>query len=184
MELTCIGRVRQALWLKLLLTNIAILLDRKVICKYLKDMFPRGRKMKTMLVYFSRGGNTRKIAQAMAEELRIAAVDVKEAPNVTDADLLVVGSGTYGSKPGDAIVAYLENLKPVSGKKAACFSSCAGDATQTLAAMKEILGRKGYSIVDCFSCFGKFAVFSKRGHPSAEELSQAREFAKKLKTAA
>ena len=141
------------------------------------------KKMNTVLVYYSRGGNTRKIAEAIAEELEITPIDVKKnSPDVSDADLLVIGSGTYGGKPGKEMVAYLKNLKPVTGKRAACFSSCAGDASKTLAAMKEILTKKGYSIIDCFSCFGKFALLSKRGHPTAEELSQAREFAKKLKT--
>jgi flavodoxin len=141
--------------------------------------------MKIALVYFSRGGNTRKIAEVMAEELGVMAVDVKkEQPDVSDVDLLVVGSGTYGSKPGKGMVAYLENLKPVAGKKAACFSSCAsGDASKTLQAMKGILSKKGYSNVDCFSCLGKWLMgLSRRGHPSDEELAQAREFAKKLKS--
>jgi len=91
-----------------------------------------------------------------------------------------VGSGTYGSRPGKEIVNYLENLKPMKGKRAACFSSCAGDASKTLEAMKDILTKKGYTIVDCFSCFGKFAGLSKRGHPSDEELRHAKEFARKL----
>ena len=141
--------------------------------------------MNIALVYFSRGGNTRKIAEAMAEELEVTAVDVmKEQPDVSDVDLLVVGSGTYGSKPGKEMVAYLENIKPVTGKKAACFSSCAsGDASKTLNAMKDILGEKGYSTVDCFSCLGKWLMgLSRRGHPSDEEIAQAREFAKKLKS--
>jgi flavorubredoxin len=94
--------------------------------------------------------------------------------------LLIVGSGTYGSKPGKEMVNYLENLTPVKDKRAACFSSCAGDASKTLEAMKDILTRKGYIIVDCFSCFGKFLGLSKRGHPSDEELRQAKEFARKL----
>ena len=100
--------------------------------------------MEIALIYFSRGGNTRKIAEAMAEELEVTAVDVmKEQPDVSDVDLLVVGSGTYGSKPGKELVAYLENLKPVEGKKAACFSSCAsGDASRTLDAMKDILSER------------------------------------------
>ena len=137
--------------------------------------------MTTTLVYFSRGGNTRKVAQAMAEELEITPFDVKkETPDVSSAELLIVGSGTYGGKPGKEMIIYLENLKPVKDKKAACFSSCAGDASKTLAAMKEILTGKGYKIVDCFSCFGKFAGLSKRGHPTDEELKQAKEFAKKL----
>jgi flavodoxin len=143
-------------------------------------------QVKVELIYFSRGGNTRKIAEAMAEELGITAMDVtKEQPDVSDVDLLVVGSGTYGSKPGKELVAYLENLKPVEGKKAACFSSCAsGDASKTLNAMKDILHGKGYSNVDCFSCLGKWLMgLSRRGHPSDEEIAQAREFAKKLKSA-
>jgi flavodoxin len=141
--------------------------------------------MKIALIYFSRGGNTRKIAEAMAEELGVTAVDVKkEKPDVSDVDLLVVGSGTYGGKPGKDIIAYLENLKPVSGKKGACFSSCAsGDASKTLQAMKDILSKKGYSNVDCFSCLGKWLLgLSRRGHPSDEELAHAKEFAKKLKS--
>ena len=141
--------------------------------------------MKIILIYFSRGGNTRKIAEAMAVELGVTAVDVKkQKPDVIDADLLVVGSGTYGGKPGKEMVTYLENLKPVAGKKAACFSSCAsGDASKTLQAMKDILSKKGYFSVDCFSCLGKWLMgLSRRGHPSDEELAQAREFAKKLKS--
>ncbi len=138
--------------------------------------------MNIALVYFSRGGNTRKIAEAIAEELQITPIDVKkESPDVSNTDVVIIGSGTYGGKPGKEMVAYLENLKPVTGKQAACFASCAGDSSKTLAAIKTILNEKGYSIIDCFSCFGKFAGLAKRGHPSAEELNQAREFAKKLK---
>jgi flavodoxin len=95
---------------------------------------------------------------------------------------LVYFSRTYGGKPGKPMVAYLESLEKVTGKRAACFSSCAGDASKTLAVMKEILNKKGYTIVDCFSCFGKFAGLSKRGHPTEEELNQAKEFANKLNT--
>ena len=137
--------------------------------------------MNVKLIYFSRGGNTRKIALAIAEELKTNPIDVKnETSEVSSADLLIVGSGTYGSQPGKEMVNYLENLKPVKGKRAACFSSCAGDASKTLEAMKDILTKKGYTIVDCFSCFGKFAGLSKRGHPSDEELRHAKEFARKL----
>jgi flavodoxin I len=141
--------------------------------------------MKVAVVYFSRGGNTRRIAEVIAEELGVTAANVKkEKPDVTDADLLVVGSGTYGGKPGKEMVAYLENLKPVTDKKAAYFSTCAsGDASRTLEAMKDILGKKGYSTLDSFSCLGKWLMgLSRRGHPSEEELAQAREFAKKLKS--
>jgi flavodoxin len=137
------------------------------------------------LIYFSRGGNTRKVAQVIAEELGVTAVDIKnEQPDVSDMDLLIVGTGVYGSKPGKELVAYLENIKPVVGKKAAYFSTSAGgDASKTFQVMEDILSKKGYSDAGCFSCLGKWLMgLSRRGHPSEEELAQAREFAKKLKT--
>ena len=138
--------------------------------------------MNYMLVFFSRGGSTRKIAHVIAEELGCTAVDVKtSSPDVSSADMLVVGSGTYGSKPGKELVAFLESLPTVTGKKAACFSSCGRDASKTLATMQELLVSKGYAIADCFSCFGQASIFM-RGHPTADEVNQAKEWARKLKT--
>ena len=43
------------------------------------------------------------------------------------------------------------------------------------------LKEKGYSISDCFSCYGAMASIIERGHPTEEELDQAKEFARKLK---
>lgn len=142
-------------------------------------------KLNFAVVYYSRGGNTRKLADAIANELEVKAVDVEaDSPDVSGADVLVVGSGTYGGKPGKPIVTFLESLKEANGKRAACFASCAGDASKSLTAMQEILKAKGYVIIDCYSCFGRFAFFAKRGHPTAEELDQAKEFARKLKNSA
>jgi flavodoxin len=121
-------------------------------------------------------------SQAIAEELDIIPIYVKkESPDISNAELLIVGSGTYGDKPGKEIISFLENLNPVTGKRAAFFSTCAGDASKPLATMKKIVNNKGYSLIDCFSCFGKFALI-KRGHPTDEELNQAKEFAKKCRT--
>ena len=53
-----------------------------------------------------------------------------------------------------------------------------------MSSIGEILSQKGYSNVDCFSCLGQWLMgLSRRGHPSEEELAQARDFAKKLKSA-
>ena len=138
--------------------------------------------MNFAVVYYSRGGNTRKLADAIAIELGVKAVDVKaDSPDVSGADVLVVGTGTYGGKPGKQIVTFLESLKQANGKRAACFASCAADAGKSLAAVQEILKTKGYVTIDCYSCYGRFAFFARRGHPTAEELDQAKEFARKLK---
>jgi flavodoxin len=136
--------------------------------------------MNTKLVYFSRGGNTRKVADVIAKELGITAIDVvKESPDVSGADLLIVGSGTYGGKAGKQMSAFLNNLAPVTGKQAACFATASGDSSKVIAAMKETLTSKGYKTVDSFTCFGKLSLV-KRGHPSEVELNKAKEFAKNL----
>ena len=56
----------------------------------------------------SRGGNTRKVADAIAEELGIKARDVT-ASSPDDAKILFLGSGTYGGKPGEAMMKFIES---------------------------------------------------------------------------
>jgi flavorubredoxin len=117
----------------------------------------------------------------VAQELGINPIAVKTGSvDIAEADMLVVGSGTYAGKPGREMVNFLENLSSLTGKKAACFSTSASGSDKTVNAMREILARKGYSVVDCFSCLGQWGWFVKRGHPTADELNQARGWAKKL----
>ena len=139
--------------------------------------------MNYSVVYFSRRGNTKKVAETIAQEFGTTPSDVKTATvNVADADMLVVGSGTYGGKPGKEMTSFLQGLPSVTGKKAACFCTSAGGLDKCAVSMREILSAKGYSMVDCFSCMGQWGWFSKRGHPTADELNQARDWAKKLMT--
>jgi flavodoxin len=140
--------------------------------------------MNYAIVYYSRGGHTRKIAQAIAQELGCNPLDVKaSSPNVTDADMLVVGSGTYGGKAGPEIIAFLNDLAPVTNKKAACFSTCAGNTEAVISEMRGILTAKGYTMVECFNCLGQFTPFKNRGRPNADDVEKAKEYAKCLKAA-
>jgi len=71
----------------------------------------------------SRGGNTRKIADAIAKEIGISAKDV--TPVLTDdANLLFLGSGTYGGKPGEAMMKFIGS-GDFSGRKVALFGTSA-----------------------------------------------------------
>ena len=47
--------------------------------------------MKILLVYSSRTGNTKKVAEAIGEELGISAVPVEEKPAAADFDLVIAG---------------------------------------------------------------------------------------------
>jgi flavodoxin len=138
-----------------------------------------------VIVYYSKGGHTRKIANAIADELGAKAFDIKggEQPDPAKADMLIVGSGTYGGKAGPEIINFLNALAPVPNKKAACFSTCAGNTEAVIAEMTAILKAKGYAMVECFNCLGQFALFKNRGRPNEEDVQKAKEYAGCLKRA-
>jgi flavodoxin len=140
--------------------------------------------MNYLVVYYSKGGHTRKIANAIATELGANAFDIRggEQPDAAKADMLIVGSGTYGGKAGPEIINFLNALAPVANKKAACFSTCAGNTEAVIAEMSGILKNKGYSMVESFNCLGQFAIFKNRGRPNADDIDAAKEYAKKLKS--
>ena len=71
----------------------------------------------------SRGGNTRKVADAIAKEMGITAKDVAAA-STDDVKLLFLGSGTYGGKPGEAMMKFIGS-GDFSGRKVALFGTSA-----------------------------------------------------------
>lgn len=55
--------------------------------------------MKILLVYSSRTGNTKKVAEAIGEELGISAVPVEEKPAAADFDLVIAGFWSTAARP-------------------------------------------------------------------------------------
>ena len=138
-------------------------------------------KTKPLVVYFSKGGKTKKVAEAIAQELQCVIVDAaKSTPDLSDVDLLVVGSGTYGGKPGKKLQEFLDGLEPVKKGKSAIFTTSAGPNPKSLAIMKESLEAKGYEVVSTFDCRGQF-LFGSRGHPNEVDLKDAKAFANDIK---
>jgi flavodoxin len=136
---------------------------------------------KPLVVYFSKGGKTKKIAETVAQELQCETVDTAESlPDLSDVDLLIVGSGTYGGRPDKKLQEFLNGLKPVNKEKSAIFTTSAGPNPKSLAIMKESLENKGYEVVSTFDCRGQF-LFGSRGHPNEDDFKEARTFATNLK---
>jgi len=137
--------------------------------------------MEPLVVYFSRGGKTRKVAEAIAQELGCEAVDIKkETPDLTEVDLLLVESGNYVGKTDKKLLTFLNNLQPSSDKKAAVFATAGGPNPKVISVLQGALEAKGYEIVSSFKCRGKF-LFSNRGHPNEDDLKNAKAFASNLK---
>lgn len=137
--------------------------------------------MEFLVVYFSRGGKTRKVAKAISNEIGCEAVDVKKGiPDCSAVDLLIVGSGTYGGKPGKELLRFLNNLQPTINRKAAIFATSVGPDPKSISVMREALETKGYEVISSFDCRGKLLLWS-RGHPTEDDLTNAKVFASKLK---
>lgn len=85
--------------------------------------------MKITIVYDSVSGNTAQIARAIAVALRddnrdantvrLLTVHEAQSADLSDTDLLIVGSPTLGFRPTPAISDYVEGLGAVSAAKAA-----------------------------------------------------------------
>lgn len=127
----------------------------------------------------SRGGNTRKVAVAIAEELGITAKDVT-ASSTDDAKILFLGSGTYGGKPGEAMMKFIESGNFL-GRNVAIFGTSASltGSQKLISAMTDILKQKSATILGNYHCKGKFILVN-RGHPNKEDMDNAKKFAREM----
>jgi flavodoxin len=87
--------------------------------------------MKTLIVYFSKFGNTRRVAEAIAEPLKeageVCVVNLGQlaASDFEGADLVIVGSPTHGFNVPEAVRSALNTLPPgiLAGKSVAAFDT-------------------------------------------------------------
>lgn len=128
----------------------------------------------------SRGGNTRKVADAIAGELGVLVGDIR-APGPEDAKLLFLGSGTYGGAPGIEMMKFVTD-NTFTGKKAALFgtSGKAEGAVKMIDAMEDALKRKGATVIGKWHCRGRMFVLFNRGHPDDQDLNSAKKFAREM----
>jgi len=99
--------------------------------------------MKTLVIYDSVFGNTKKIAEEIAKEIKAEIMNVSEAnpAELKNYELVIVGSPIQGWKPLVPTINFLTNLPKgsLSGVKAAAFDTRVnlfihGDAVKKIAA--------------------------------------------------
>lgn len=131
------------------------------------------------VLYYSRGGNTRKLADAIAEELKAKAADVKGVPLSPGAGIIFMGSGCYGGKPGEDMMRFIE-AHDFQGRKVALFGTSSSDAGKEIGVMASALKGKGAAILGSYNCKGKSFFIFNRGHPSQEDLAGGKTFAQAM----
>jgi len=103
--------------------------------------------MKTCVVYFSRTGNTKRLAQAIADTAKAPIFDIASTqPSVIeDFDLLIIGTPVEGSSPAKEAAAFIESMPKVEGKKAILFcTNRIFGSGRTMKIMEKMLESKGY----------------------------------------
>lgn len=131
--------------------------------------------MNIMVRYYSRGGNTKKVAQAIAKAIDVQAKDCSAAI-AAPVDLLFLGSSVYGFGLDDTTKNYILALDPAQVKAVALFGTSAIVKTGNQE-MAKLLGEKGITILaQSFYCRGAFA-FMHKGRPNDTDLKKAADFA-------
>ena len=129
------------------------------------------------VVYVSRGGNTKKMADAIAKG---AGATAEAAPGSkgTFADVLFVGGSIYAGKMDKQLREYLEALTPQAAGKVVVFGTAAG-VKSLLSEVQSMLLPKGIAVDgEAFQCKGSF-LLANRGRPNVDDIKAAEEFARK-----
>ena len=134
--------------------------------------------MKVAVRYYSRGGNTRKLAEAIAAEAGVKAETV-DIPLTEPVDILFLGSSVYAAGVDDSIKKFINELNPSMAKRIINFSTAAL-LPSTYNQVSKLLSEKGMQIdTEEFHCRGSFA-FMHKGHPDQKDLDDAKAFVRRV----
>ncbi|MGA3060679.1 MAG: flavodoxin family protein [Candidatus Bathyarchaeia archaeon] len=119
--------------------------------------------MNSCVVYFSRTGNTKHLAQAIADTVKVPIFDLAstQPSALTSFDLLILGTPVEGSNPAKETTSFINSMTKVEGKKAILFTTYKAFGNErTMKKMEKQLEPKGYKII---------AKVSKKGMKPDEE---------------
>lgn len=127
--------------------------------------------------YVSRGGNTKKVAEAIAKAAGVEALDCT-VPVTKPTDMLFLGGAVYAFTLDENMTAFIKSLDSGLVKAAAVFGTSAlvksGNRKLT-----GLLKKKGIHVIDeSFYCRGEFSG-KHLGRPDENDLEQAARFAEK-----
>ena len=130
--------------------------------------------MKIEVRYYSRGGNTRKLAEAVAKALNVEAQTV-DTPMNGRADVVFLCASVYGGMPDKSVTTFVKQNARDIGKLVVLSTSATGRSTH--GRLKAAAEDMGVTVSDAyFHCPGAWMFFHK-GRPNAQDCQQAAAFA-------
>ena len=144
----------------------------KAMCQDRKE-----RIMEIAIRYYSRGGNTKKLAEAIGDELNIRP-ETTDEPLQKNVDVLFLGSSVYAYGVDNNVKQFIDGIDVEVG----CIYnfSTAALIKSTYSQIKKLTDAKGLSLSDKeYACKGSFGPLHK-GKPGEKEIKEVRTFARKV----
>lgn len=135
--------------------------------------------MNIAIRYYTRSGNTKKLAEAIAAAVSAKAEDVA-VPLAKQVDILFLGCSYYAFDVDQAIKAFIIENKGNIGK-IVCFGTSAMMKSMKKP-VKKVADTAGVAVADEeFHCRGQFGKIHK-GRPNEKDIEEISAFAKKIIT--
>jgi flavodoxin len=146
------------------------------------DPSVNGGNMNIRVLYHSLTGNTRRIAEAIAEEAGCATEKTTGADPALAADILFLGAALHKGGLDESLVNRIRGMDPLKIKGVAVFVTCineiAGEkAMRMITAL--LRGRGLRTIGSGFACRGKFLFFNRK-QPDSAAIDRAKAFARAI----
>ena len=134
--------------------------------------------MKTCILYFSQTGNTKMFAEAISEALniqKICDINSVEPSDVTEYNVLILGTPVHGFNPSKESVSFVESLTQAEGKQAILFCTYRLWKGRVFSKLKKEMKKKGYNTILCVSAKAKEFTkedFTKQVNEIVEKLNE------------
>jgi len=131
--------------------------------------------MKYAVSYYTRSGNTKKMADVVGEVLGVTPKDISEGLS-EKVETLFLGNSPYAFDMDPNVKEFILTNKDMIGQ-IVCFGSCASNksAAKYVHKLCQENGIKFYH--KSFKCYGSFLMMHK-GHPNEKDLEELRTFVK------
>ena len=133
--------------------------------------------MKVAIRYYTRGGNTKRLAEAISKAVGVDA-ETTSVPLTEDVDILFLGSSVYANGVDKEVKQFIEGIRVKVGK--VVNFSTAALVKSTYKQVSKLLEEKHIPFAkEEFYCRGSFAVMH-RDRPNADDCNAAADFARKI----
>ena len=129
--------------------------------------------MKIKVRYYSRGGNTKSLAEAIAKGTKVEAISIddKNATINEKTDILFIGGALYAYGLDNKLKEYISKLDANNIGKAVVFST-SWISKHSIDLLKKALNENGIDVLEEYIYY--------KSKPTEEELREASSFAKEL----